>query len=139
MGMAVRASTRSYRGNSSDYRKLQLFEALGVLDGLEREQAGDSLLSEADFRQLYSRLSLSDRTLGGLVPEQNLSRFYDRETARIQEMRGHNWELLRQRAELYGLYFEPLTLPGETPLAAILWVARRISNSARSIRSTASF
>lgn len=124
LGMAVRASTRSYRGNFTDYHELQLFQALGVLDGLAREQTGDPLLSNADFRQLYSRLSLSDRTLGGLVREQNLSRFYDRETARIQETRGHNWELLRQRAELCGLYFEPLELPGDTPPAALLWVAR---------------
>jgi hypothetical protein len=124
LGMAVRTSTRSYRGNFSDYHKLQLFQALGVLDGLQREEAGDPLLSEADFRQLYSRLSLSGRALGGLVREQNLSKFYDRETARIQETRGHNWELLRQRAELCGLYFEPLGLPGDTPLGALLWVAR---------------
>ena len=131
LGMAVRTSTRSYRGNISDYHKLQLFQALGVLDGLEREQAGDPLLpdvssavlSDADFRQLYSRLSLSDRALGGLVREQNLSKFYDREMARIQETRGHNWELLRQRAGLCGLYFEPLALPGDTPLGALLWVA----------------
>jgi hypothetical protein len=73
---------------------------------------------------LYSRLSLSDRTFGGLVREQNLSTFYDRETARIQEMRGHNWELLRQRAELNGLYFDPLALPGDNPLGALLWVAQ---------------
>jgi hypothetical protein len=124
LGMAVRTSTRSYRGNFSDYHKLQLFQALGVLNGLERAQTGDPLLPDADFRQLYSRLSLSDRALGGLVREQNLSRFYDRETARIQEGRGHNWELLRQRAEQSGLYFEPLALPGDTPLAAVLWVAR---------------
>ena len=124
LGMAVRTSTRSYRGNFSDYHKLQLFQALGVLNGLEREQTGDPLLPDADFRQLYSRLSLSDRALGGLVREQNLSRFYDREAARIQEARGHNWELLRQRAEQSGLYFEPLALPGDTPLAAVLWVAR---------------
>jgi hypothetical protein len=123
LGMAVRASTRSYRGNFSDYRKLQLFQALQVLDGLELEKAGDSLLSDADFRQLYSRLSLSDRTLGGLVREQNLSKFYDRETARIQEMRGHNWELLRQRAELNGLFFEPVALPADTPMGALLWIA----------------
>jgi hypothetical protein len=123
LGMAVRASTRSYRGNFDDYRKLQLFEALGALDGLERAETGDALLSDADFRQLYSRLSLSDRTLGGLVQERHLSKFYDRETARIQETRGHNWELLRQRAELNGLYFEPLALPGDTPLGALLWVA----------------
>ncbi len=124
LGMAVRASTRSYRGNFSDYRKLQLFQALEVLDGLELEKAGDSLLSDVDFRQLYSRLSLSDRTLGGLVRAQNLSKFYDRETARIQELRGHNWDLLRQRAELNGLYFEPLALPDDTPIAAMLWVAQ---------------
>ena len=124
LGMAVRASTRSYRGNFSDYRKLQLFEALSVLDGLEHGPTGDSLLSDADIRQLYSRLSLSDRALGGLVREQNLSRFYDRETARIQETRGHDWELLRQRAELCELYFEPLALPGDTPLAALLWVSQ---------------
>jgi hypothetical protein len=124
LGMAVRASTRSYRGNFSDYRKLQLFQALGALQGLEREQPEDALLSDADLRQLYSRMSLSDRAFGGLVREQNLSKFYDRETARIEETRGHNWELLRQRAELNGLYFEPLALPGETPVGALLWVAR---------------
>jgi hypothetical protein len=124
LGMAVRASTRSYRDNFSDYRKLQLFQALEVLDSLELDKAGDSLLPDADFRQLYSRLSLSDRTLGGLVREQSLTKFYDRETARIQETRGHNWELLRQRAELNGLYFEPLALPNDTPLGALLWVAR---------------
>jgi hypothetical protein len=124
LGMAVRTSTRSYRGNFSDYHKVQLFQALGVLEGLEREETGDKLLSDADFRQLYSRLSLSDRALGGLVREQNLSKFYDRETARIQETRGHNWELLRQRAEACGLYFEPLELPGDTPPAALIWVAR---------------
>jgi hypothetical protein len=124
LGMAVRTSTRSYRGNFSDYHKVQLFQALDVLEGLEREETGDKLLSDADFRQLYSRLSLSDRALGGLVREQNLSKFYDRETARIQETRGHNWELLRQRAEACGLYFEPLELPGDTPPAALLWVAR---------------
>ena len=123
LGMAVRASTRSYRGNFSDYRKLKLFEALGVLNSLAREPAADPLLSDADLRQLYSRLSLSDRTLGGLVRQQNLSKFYDRDTARIQEMRGHNWELLRQRAEMGGLYFEPLSMPDDTPVGALLWVA----------------
>jgi hypothetical protein len=124
LGMAVRASTRSYRGNINDYRKLQLFQALGVLDGLEREQVGNPRLPEEEFRELYSRLSLSDRLLGGLVRERNLSKYYDRETARIQETRGHNWELLRQRAELCGLYFEPLALSGDTPRAALLWVAQ---------------
>ena len=124
LGMAVRASTRSYRGNISDYRKLQLFQTLGALDGLAQKQPADSPLTDSDFRQLFSRLSLSDRALGGLVREQSLPKFFDQEQARIQEMRGHNWDLLRQRAEQNGLYFEPLALPGDTPLGAVLWVAR---------------
>lgn len=124
LGMLVRSSTRSYRGNFSDYHKLQLFQALGALDALERDPASETLLSDSDFRKLYSRLSLSDRTLGGLVREQSLSKFYEKENEQRQEWRGHNWELLRQRAELGGLYFEPLALPGDTPALALLWVAR---------------
>jgi hypothetical protein len=124
LGMAIRASTRSYRGNLSDYRELQIFEALGVLDGIEQETEGGRELSDAEFRELYSRLSLSDHLLGGLVRKQNLSNFYDRENSRIQETLGHNWELLRQRAEASGLYFEPLGLPGDAPTGALLWVAQ---------------
>jgi hypothetical protein len=125
LGMPVRTSTRSYRGNSSDYRQLKIFEALGALDGLGRQPNSDNeALPDSELRELYARLTLSTRTLGGLVREQNLSRFYDKETSRLQEIRGHNWELLRQRAETAGLYFEPLALPGDTPTQALLWVAR---------------
>jgi hypothetical protein len=37
-------------------------------------------------------------------------------------MRGHNWELLRQRAEANGLYFEPFGFNGSST-HALLWVA----------------
>lgn len=129
LGAPVRSSTRSYRGNSTDYRQLKIFEALGALSGLERQAVGDGVAAEAvlpddEFRELYARLSLSTRTLGGLVREQNLSKFYDKETSRFEEMRGHNWELLRQRAESEGLYFEPLALAGDTPTEALVWAAR---------------
>jgi hypothetical protein len=125
LGVPVRSSTRSYRGNSSDYRQLKTFETLGALDGLERQSSGpNAALPDAEFRELYARLTLSTRTFGGLVRRQSLSRFYDKEISRLQEIRGHNWELLRQRAEASGLYFEPLALPGDTPTQALLWVAR---------------
>lgn len=129
LGAPIRSSTRSYRGNSSDYRQLKIYEALGALDGLQRRSAGgvvepEAILPDSEFRELYARLTLSTRMFGGWVREQNLSRFYDKETSRLQEIRGHNWELLRQRAESAGLYFEPLALPGDTPTQALLWVAR---------------
>jgi hypothetical protein len=124
LGLAVRASTRSYRGNSSDYRKVQLYRALDALALLDRRTDNSTVLPDADLRQIYSRLSLSDRTLGGLVQDKKLLRFYDIETSRRVEAQAHNWELLRQRAESNGLYFEPLALPGAAPTEALLWVAR---------------
>jgi hypothetical protein len=129
LGMAVRSTTRTYRTNSDDYTKLQVFQALSNLDnlGLDNlalESGGQSALTDSQLREIYSRLSLSTRTFGGLVREQNLSRYYDQETSHLQQTRGHNWELLRQRAELNGLYFEPLALASGSPSEALLWIAR---------------
>jgi hypothetical protein len=124
MGMPIRSTTRSYRSNSTDYRKLQVFEALSTLDDLQRDGGNQDALPDADLRQIYSRLSLSNRTFGGLVQQRSLTTHFNQETSRLQESRGHNWELLRQRAELCGLFFEPLALPDGTPSEALLWVAR---------------
>ena len=122
-GAPIRSSTRSYRGNFNDYRQLQIFRALGALGALRQEPDNAALPSE-ELHKLYSRLSLSNRMFGGLVRDQNLEKFYGKETARRAEVRGHNWELLRQRAESNGLYFEPLALSGQTPTEALLWIAR---------------
>jgi hypothetical protein len=126
LGAAIRTTTRTYRGNSSDYSKLQVFQALATLDNLERDPVGldSQVLPDSQFREIYSRLSLSTHAFGGLVREQQLSKYYDKRTSQIQETRGHNWELLRQRAELNGLIFEPLALESGTPSEALLWIAR---------------
>ena len=126
-GAAIRSSTRSYRENSSDYRRLQVFRSLGALDTLVREPGNpgvEGVLPSRELRELYSRLSLSDKTFGGLVRPETVSKFYDKEMSRQTETRGHNWELLRQRAESEGLYFEPLSLPGGEPTQALIWIAR---------------
>jgi hypothetical protein len=134
LGAAVRSTTRTYRTNSDDYTKLQVFQALVTLDNLgldnlaadnlARQSGGPSALTDRQLREIYSRLSLSTRTFGGLVREQHLSRYYDQETSRLQQTRGHNWELLRQRAELNGLFFEPLAITSGSPSEALLWIAR---------------
>jgi hypothetical protein len=124
LGMAIRSTTRTYRGNSSDYSKLQVFQALSTLDNLERDPASFSVLPDNQLREIYSRLSLSTHAFGGLVREQQLSKYYDRQTSQRQETRGHNWELLRQRAELNNLIFEPLALESGTPSEALLWISR---------------
>lgn len=124
LGAAIRSTTRTYRGNSSDYTKLQVFEALATLDNVDRSPASVSLLPDSQFREIYSRLSLSTRTFGGLVREQKLSRYYEKQASHLEETRGHNWDLLRQRAELNGLIFQPLALASDTPSEALLWISR---------------
>jgi hypothetical protein len=124
LGMAIRSTTRTYRGNSIDYGKLQVYEALATLDNLDRDAASTSVLPDSQYREIYARLSLSTRAFGGLVREQTLSHYYDKQSSQLQETRGHNWELLRQRAELNGLIFDPLALPSATPSQALLWIAR---------------
>jgi len=124
LGAPVRSSTRSYRGNLNDYRQLQVFRALGALDALQHEPESRDPWPSEELHNVYARLSLSNRTFGGLVRDQNLAKFYNKETSRRAEIRGHNWELLRQRAEENGLYFDALALPGQTPSEALLWIAR---------------
>jgi hypothetical protein len=46
------------------------------------------------------------------------------QTTKWLDERGHNWELLRQRAEAEGLYFEPLEMPDGSATHAILWASR---------------
>jgi hypothetical protein len=125
LGIPIRSSTRSYRGNFSDYRQLQIYRALGALSTAENQPGNDSLWPTGEFIEVFSRLSLADRTFGGLVRKENLTKVYNKETARREEIRGHNWELLRQRAEANGLYFDPLALPDQGPTQAMLWIARR--------------
>ena len=122
-GVWVRSSTRSYRTNLDDLRRQQLSEALAVLWELQSVAGPDSALSEADMLELEARLSLASSPMGGLVSAKSLPKAYIKQHTRTEETRGHNWELLRQRAEANGLYFEPFGL-GDSPTHAILWIAK---------------
>jgi hypothetical protein len=74
---------------------------------------------------IQGRLLLSDKTFGGLVDDSNLQTYYAKKTTQARDERGHNWELLRQRAESESLYFEPLLMPDGSATHALLWVAKR--------------
>src|SRR5581483_10448274 len=84
----------------------------------------EQVLSTSDLHELYARLALSNRIFGGLVNQQQLGPFYDKLTLQSEQNRSRNWEMLRQRAELSGLYFEPLLTSDGKPMAALLWIAR---------------
>src|SRR5215831_10938098 len=155
-GLALKASTRTYRRNASDYRSGHVMQALSILDTYERlrsrsrnngemlamgerlanssnapvadaEPSPLSVLTPAftpgEMLEMRARLILSSKMFGGLASPGS---FYDTVTDRVAntvDNSGHNWELLRQRAEAEGLYFEPLSMPDGQPTHAMLWVA----------------
>jgi hypothetical protein len=121
--IAIKASTSTYRQNISDYRKSHIVRALSVL-ALYQALKGESAFTESEIADIQARLLLTDKTFGGLVDDSRLLGYFNRRTAQTRDERGHNWELLRQRAEAESLYFEPLTMPDGSATHALLWVAK---------------
>jgi hypothetical protein len=123
-GTPIKASTSSYRRNTSDYRKSHIIRALAVLSLYEAVE-GEKPLSDSEMATIQARLLLTDKTFGGLVDDANLRGYYARKTSQVRDERAQNWELLRQRAEAESLYFEPLLMPDGTATHALLWVSKR--------------
>src|ERR1041385_5387862 len=97
-GTPIKASTSSYRRNSSDYRRSHIIRALSVL-ALYEAVKGESAFTSAEMATIQARLMLDDKTFGGLVDDSNLQSYYVKQTTQARDERGHNWELLRQKAE----------------------------------------
>ena len=123
-GTPIKASTSSYRRNSSDYRRSHIIRALSAL-ALYQAAKGETVFTQSEMATIQARLLLSDKTFGGLVDDSHLENYYTRRTSQTRDERGHNWELLRQRAEAESLYFEPLLMPDGSATHALLWVAKR--------------
>ena len=121
-GAILRSSTRSYRNNLDDHRRVHLLEGLAVLSELEEVPEAKALLNQAELLEMETRLTLAGQTLGGLVTADKLPSAYVKQRTRSEEMRGHNWELLRQRSEANGLYFQPFGDPGSST-HALVWIA----------------
>jgi len=122
-GIPIKASTRSYRRNIGDYRKSHIIRALSVLS-IYQALNGRSVFTPSEMAEIQSRLTLADKTLGGLVDDLNLQPYYEKTTITEKDDRAQNWELLRQRAEAESLYFEPLQMPDGSTTHALLWIAK---------------
>jgi hypothetical protein len=119
----LKASSRSYQHNISAYRKSHIIRALSVLSLYDAVE-GSQVFSPSELAEIQARLQLTDKTFGGLVGDLNLERFKDKTSIQALDDRGHNWELLRQRAEAESLVFEPLQMPDGGNTHALLWVAK---------------
>ena len=122
-GFPIKASSYTYRRNLSEYRRSQVVRALSVL-ALYQSVGGTPAFSEAEMSEIQSRLLLTDKTFGGLVDDLYLQRYLERQVTAVHDERGHNWELLRQRAEAESLIFEPLQMPDGSTTHAMVWIAK---------------
>ena len=85
--------------------------------------------SPGEMLEIRARLILSGKMFGGLLGPDMFRSTVTKRTMTSVDNSGHNWEILRQRAEAEGLYFEPLTLPDGRATHAMLWVAKSDLNS----------
>ncbi|HYH84573.1 MAG TPA: hypothetical protein VEX60_03765, partial [Pyrinomonadaceae bacterium] len=123
-GVVAKSSTGTHRRNSSSYRQAHILRALAILSLYEAETGKVSVFTHAESRDIQARLMLTSKTFGGLMDDAYLDQVFQQQTTKWHDTRGHNWELLRQRAEAEGLYFEPLEMPDGGATHALLWVAR---------------
>ncbi len=133
LGTVVHLASRSYVGNMSEYRRTHVWQALDVL--AVSPVTGDAGLTEQQMRDIQGRLELSNRVLGGLVPDEYLDRAFLKSHTRQMEDRAANWDLLRQKAEENGLYFQPVSLAGLPESWAILWLDQNDIGSEREFDS----
>ena len=80
--------------------------------------------SPGEMLEVRARLIMSGEMLGGLLGPDSFRNIVTKRTMGSVDNSGHNWELLRQRAEAEGLYFEPLAMPDGRATHAMLWIAR---------------
>jgi hypothetical protein len=136
----IRSSTRTVQHNLGSYRSGQLVRASSILSLYETgdsSEAPSSLPPQQSWQRLTARVMLAEKSSGSLVRDVDLDRAYLSKTQKLEEMRGRNWELLRQRAETEGLYFDPLGAANNKATHALVWVARPdlLANQGRSYDS----
>ena len=123
-GVVAKSTTGALRRNSSRYRQAHILRALAILSLYEAETGERAAFTTEESSEIQARLMLTGKTFGGIIDDAYLDRALRQQNTKQLDERGHNWELLRQRAEAEGLYFEPLEMPDGSATHAILWVSR---------------
>ena len=119
LGVGFRATSRSYRNRTLEYRTMHVHRALEVFQTTPVEAGG---LSGSELAAVQGRLVLSTQLLGGYVSESHAPAAWTNRRHDSSMNRGRNWELLRQRAEENGLYFQPLRIGADDANFAMLWI-----------------
>ena len=121
-GFPLKAATLQYKANIGNYRKSAVARALAILSLYEAVE-GKKILNDTELKDIQARLLIADKPLGSFMQSENLQKIYQKQLEKNRNLRGHNWELLRQYSEAQGLYFEPLEMTAGSPTHALVWVS----------------
>ena len=114
----IETAVQTYRENRSLYLQMQFARAATAID-MDDAFSELAVLSDSERRQLQQRFAERNNGLATLLNHSQLERLYMKGMIAMRQECARNWELLRQRAESEGLYFEPLLLPDGTATHAI--------------------
>jgi hypothetical protein len=122
--LLFQATLQTYTRNRTKYRNSQFSRATSVLDLYEHPDDSYSLITAEEVVELKARLSQVRKFTSQFIGLEKLEEMHLRELNMLRLDSARNWELLRQRSEAEGLYFDPLLLPDGTATHALLWVAK---------------
>jgi hypothetical protein len=123
------ASTQSSGPNTAQRSNSQVDDVITPL--LPERSPG---FTPGEMLELRARLILSGKTFGGLFGADKFSETVEKRSMNSVDIIGHNWELLRQKSEAEGLFFQPLAMPDGRATHVMVWIARS-DLSSRSNRS----
>lgn len=120
LGVGIKAPLSQWGQNKTNYKRSAIAAALTVLS-LYQDTEGEQVLTDTELGDIRARLSLSGTFLGGHMKSEYLGRVAEKKSSQEIDIRGHNWELLRQYGEAEGLYFDPIEMSDGVARHAILW------------------
>ncbi len=125
-GWLFQAGSRTYTRNEREYRNAHLENGLSILEMYRESADADEVpdvIDGAAFAQVYGRI-VESGLAGAFLNERHMADAYEKDSAASRRSIARNWELLRQRCEEEGLFFDPLPAPPARARHAIVWVSR---------------
>ncbi len=120
-GLLFRAGSRTYLRNEDAYRGAHLENALSVIEAVRSTPDSD------EFREQSADASLGQLVMrgkvGAFLSDSHLSEAARAHASSSRKNVGRNWEMLRQRSEEEGLYFESIQSTSSLPTHAVVWVS----------------
>lgn len=120
-GLMFRAGSRTYLRNEDAYRGAHLENALSVIEAV-RSQPDAGALRDHDMDAALGQLVQRGK-IGAFLSNDHLTEAARAHASASRKNIGRNWEMLRQRSEEEGLFFEPIASTSSLPTHAVVWVS----------------